>query len=145
MLPALPGMSLVSFVRHSGFLCRFRRAAQLSGMETFDTSNGEGKLSYSQAAVVMSFVRYSSTFGGIISAPTDLADFWIPFLPVLIGFNYSAHVSLARLVVPPLSLALSAPHSGNITRSSSQLLPLSGSPTFSALSIVRPFLRSTST
>jgi hypothetical protein len=48
-------------------------------------------------------------------------------------------------VVPPLNLALSAPHSGNITRSSPHLLPLSGSPTFSALSTVRTFLRSTST
>ena len=35
----------------------------------------------------------------MISVPTDLAGFCIPFVPVLIGFNYSAHVSFACLVL----------------------------------------------
>ena len=79
---------MVSFVHHSGFLRRFRRPGQLSGMETLDTSNGEAKLSYSQAVVVMSFVRYSST-----SVVSSL------FQPALQTFAYLSFLYSSALII----------------------------------------------
>ena len=71
-------------------------------METLDTSLLEwgGGTKLLSGCGRNEFCKIVYHFGGTVSAPTDLADFFIPFVSVLIGFSYSAHVSFTCLVVP---------------------------------------------